>query len=228
RSRVAPPALDLEAALRRPGIGIVAEVKRASPSAGTIAETDAGQRAERYQEGGACAISVLTEGRHFGGTLADLRLVRSHTALPMLRKDFIVHPAQTLEARANGADAVLLIVAAVTDAELLGLLAAAGDLGMGALVECHTEDEVVRAAASGAPVIGVNSRDLETLEVDLARGLDLVGRVPVDRVRVLESGVTTRDDVARAEAAGADAVVVGEALMRSAEPAARIRELLAG
>jgi indole-3-glycerol phosphate synthase len=228
RSQAAPPPLDLEAAVRRPGMGIVAEVKRSSPSAGAIAETDPGAQAARYEDGGACAISVLTEGRHFGGTLADLRLVRSHTALPVLRKDFIVHPSQILEARANGADAVLLIVGAVDDAELAGLLATAGDLGMGALVECHTEEEAGRAVASGAPVVGVNSRDLETLEVDLDRGLDLVGRVPSDRARVLESGVTSRDDVARAEAAGADAVLVGEALMRSAEPAARIRELLAG
>jgi indole-3-glycerol phosphate synthase len=139
-----------------------------------------------------------------------------------------VHPAQILEARANGADAVLLIVAALSDAELAGLLACAGDLSMVALVECHTGDEVGRAVESGAPVIGVNSRDLETLEVDLSRGLGLLGRVPADRVRVLESGVTARDDVARAEAVGADAVLVGEALMRAAEPAARIRELLAG
>jgi indole-3-glycerol phosphate synthase len=228
RSQALPPPLDLEAALRRPGMGVVAEVKRASPSAGAIAETDPGQQAARYQEGGACAVSVLTEGRHFGGTLADLRLVRAHTALPVLRKDFIVHPAQILEARANGADAVLLIVGAVTDAELLGLLAAARDLGMGALVECHAEDEVQRAVSSGTPMIGVNCRDLETLEVDPGRGLELLGRVPTDRVRVLESGVTTREDVERAEAAGADAVLVGEALMRAAEPAARIRELLAG
>jgi indole-3-glycerol phosphate synthase len=228
RSQSAPPPLDLEAALRRSGMGVVAEVKRASPSAGAIAETDPGQQAAQYEEGGACAISVLTEGRHFGGTLADLRLVRAHTALPVLRKDFIVHPAQILEARANGADAVLLIVAALSDAELAGLLACAGDLSMAALVECHTGDEVGRAVESGAPVIGVNSRDLETLEVDLSRGLGLLGRVPADRVRVLESGVTARDDVARAVAVGADAVLVGEALMRAAEPAARIRELLAG
>ena len=147
---------------------------------------------------------------------------------PVLRKDFIVHPAQILEARANGADAVLLIVAAVSEAELGGLLACAADLGMAALVECHAEDEVERAVASEAPVIGVNSRDLETLQVDLTRGLELLGRVPADRARVLESGVTARGDVARAEAAGADAVLVGETLMRAAEPAARIRELLAG
>jgi indole-3-glycerol phosphate synthase len=228
RSQAAPPPLDLATALGRPGMGLVAEVKRASPSAGEIADTDPGRQAARYEEGGASAVSVLTEPRHFGGTLADLRLVRAHTALPVLRKDFIVHPAQILEARANGADAVLLIVGALTDAELLGLLAAAGDLGMGCLVECHTEEQVERAAATGSPLIGVNSRDMETLEVDLARGLDLVGRVPEDRVRVLESGVRSRDDVARAEAAGADAVLVGEALMRAAEPAARIRELLAG
>jgi indole-3-glycerol phosphate synthase len=228
RTQAAPPAVDLEEALRRPGMGLIAEVKRASPSAGEIAEADPGRQAARYQEGGARAISVLTEARHFGGSLADLRLVRAHSALPVLRKDFIVHPAQVLEARANGADAVLLIVAALTDTELAGLLATAADLGMGALVESHTEHEVDRAVATGAPVIGVNSRDLETLDVDAERGLGLLGRVPEDRVKVFESGVTSRDDVARAEDAGANAVLVGEALMRAPEPAARIRDLLAG
>jgi indole-3-glycerol phosphate synthase len=228
RTQAAPPAVDMEEALRRPGMGLIAEVKRASPSAGEIAEADPGRQAARYQEGGARAISVLTEARHFGGSLADLRLVRAHSALPVLRKDFIVHPAQVLEARANGADAVLLIVAALTDTELAGLLATAADLGMGALVESHTEYEVDRAVASGAPVIGVNSRDLETLDLDAERGLGLLGRVPADRVKVFESGVTSRDDVARAEDAGANAVLVGEALMRAPEPAARIRELLAG
>jgi indole-3-glycerol phosphate synthase len=228
RTQAAPPAVDLEEALRRPGMGLIAEVKRASPSAGEIAEADPGRQAARYQEGGARAISVLTEARHFGGSLADLRLVRAHSALPVLRKDFIVHPAQVLEARANGADAVLLIVAALTDAELAGLLATVADLGMAALVESHTEHEVDRAVASGAPVIGVNSRDLETLDVDVQRGLVLLGRVPADRVKVFESGVTSREDVARAEDAGANAVLVGEALMRAPEPAARIRDLLAG
>ena len=228
RTQAAPPAVDLEEALRRPGMGLIAEVKRASPSAGEIAEADPSVQAARYEEGGARAISVLTEARHFGGSLADLRLVRAHTALPVLRKDFIVHPAQVMEARANGADAVLLIVAALTDAELAGLLATAADLGMAALVESHTEQEVDRAVGSGAPVIGVNSRDLETLDVDADRGLDLLGRVPADRVKVFESGVTSREDVARAEGAGANAVLVGEALMRAPEPAARIRELLAG
>jgi indole-3-glycerol phosphate synthase len=228
RTQAAPPALDLEEALRRPGMGLIAEVKRASPSAGEIAEADPGQQAARYEEGGARAISVLTEARHFGGSLADLRLVRAHSALPVLRKDFIVHPAQVLEARANGADAVLLIVAALSDAELAGLLATVDDLGMTALVESHTEKEADRAVESGAPVIGVNSRDLETLDVDVDRGLGLLGRVPADRVRVFESGVTSRKDVARAEGAGANAVLVGEALMRAPEPAERIRELLAG
>ena len=228
RTQAAPPALDLEGALRRPGMGLIAEVKRASPSAGEIAEADPGLQAARYEEGGARAISVLTEARHFGGSLADLRLVRSHSTLPVLRKDFIVHPAQVLEARANGADAVLLIVAALTDAELAGLLATVQDLGMTALVESHTEEEADRAVESGAPVIGVNSRDLETLDVDVDRGLGLLGRVPADRVKVFESGVTSREDVARAEGAGANAVLVGEALMRAPEPAERIRELLAG
>ncbi|HXY72518.1 MAG TPA: indole-3-glycerol phosphate synthase TrpC [Actinomycetota bacterium] len=226
RTQTAPSAIDFEASLRRPGVSVVAEVKRASPSAGRIAETDPGAQAAAYEAGGASAISVLTEPRHFDGTIADLRLVRAHTALPVLRKDFIVHPSQILEARANGADAVLLIVAALSDAEIRGLLESADDLGMAALVETHTEEEARRAVDGGARVIGVNSRDLESLEVDLDHALGVLAELPPDRVRVLESGVGTRGDVERAAGAGADAVLVGEALMRAADPAAALRELL--
>lgn len=226
RVQALPPALDVEGALNREGMSLIAEVKRASPSAGPIAEADAGQQAERYERGGAAAISVLTEGQHFGGALADLRLARRHTALPVLRKDFIVHPAQILEARAHGADGILLIAAALTDAELRDLRDVAEGFGMDALVEAHTGEDLERAAASGARIIGVNSRDLETLEVDLDGALRLLARAPRDRVLVLESGVHTRRQVAAAEAAGANAVLVGEALMRAADPGAKVRELV--
>ncbi len=225
-ARALPAAGGFRAAVAAPGVAVIAEVKRASPSAGAIADADPGERAARYERGGAAAVSVLTEARHFGGSLADLRLARRGTGLPILRKDFIVHPSQVLEARANGADAVLLITAALEDPELVALQETAADLGMGCLVEAHSHRDVERAVASGAQVIGVNARDLETLEVDPARALTLLGVVPEDRVRVLESGIATREDVRRAEDAGAGAVLVGEALMRAADPEAKLRELL--
>jgi indole-3-glycerol phosphate synthase len=226
RSRTLPPPVGFGDALRRPGLGIIAEVKRSSPSAGAIAEADPGDQAAAYEAGGAVAVSVLTEPRHFGGSIADLRAVRSHTTLPVLRKDFIVHPAQVLEARANGADAVLLIAAVLTDTEIVSMQETADDLGMDSLVEAHTGDEVGRAVEAGARIVGVNSRDLESLEVDLDTALDLLSRVPGDRLRVLESGVGTREQMSRAESAGADAVLVGEALMRAGDPAAKLGELM--
>ena len=204
---------------------IVAEVKRASPSAGRIAETDPGARARTYEGAGAAAVSVLTEPRHFDGSLADLRAVRLATSIPVLRKDFLVHPAQLMEARVEGADAVLLIAAALTEHELEAMLAAAGDLGLEAMVETHTAEDLEKALATGAKVIGVNARDLETLEVDTDRALRLVARVPQDRIAVAESGISSRERVERAMAAGARAVLVGEALMRAADPGAMLREL---
>ena len=171
---------------------------------------------------------MLTEPRHFHGSLSDLEAVRVSVQVPLLRKDFLVHPAQVIEARAHGADAVLLITAALTDDELAAMLAIAGDLGMGALVETHADDELDRAIASGAEVIGVNARDLESLEVDVAGALELVRRVPGERVAVFESGVRTRADVDAAVDAGASAILVGEALMRAADPRAAVRELIGG
>jgi indole-3-glycerol phosphate synthase len=228
RARVAamPPPRDLEAALRAPGVGVIAEIKRTSPSAGRIAQADAGWRAATYQAAGAAAVSVLTEAAHFGGSLEDLRAARACTSLPVLRKDFLVHPAQVLEARAAGADAVLLIPAAVSDRELGALLAAARALGMSAVVEGHSAGDVDRALAAGARIVGVNARDLETLDVDPGRARGLLAAVPPDRVRVLESGIATWEDVRLARRAGADAVLVGEALMRAPDPAAKLRELL--
>ncbi len=226
RAMYRPPARAFEEALRRAEApAIVAEIKRASPSAGPIAETEPADRARAYEAGGAAALSVLTEPRHFDGSLADLRAARSATSLPVLRKDFLVHPVQLIEARAEGADAVLLIAAALSDAELKAMLAAAGDLGLGVVLETHAERDLERALASEARVIGVNARDLETLEVDLERALALARRLPSDRLALLESGISTREHVERALEAGARAVLVGEALMRSADPAGAIREL---
>lgn len=228
RASARPPARDFVAALREHSPALIAELKRASPSAGEIAATaDPVAQAVAYAAGGAAAISVLTEPRHFHGSLADLEAVRIAVQVPVLRKDFLVHPAQVIEARARGADAVLLITASLTDDELTAMLAVARDLGMGALVEAHTEDELDRALASGAEVVGVNARDLETLEVDVERALERVSRIPSDRVAVFESGVKTRADVRAAVEAGASAILVGEALMRAGDPRAAVRQLLA-
>ena len=221
----APAVRNFESPLRGPGVAVIAEVKRSSPSAGAIAETDPGERATAYERGGAAAISVLTEPRHFGGSLEDLRAARSATSIPLLRKDFLIAPAQLSEARAAGADAVLLITASVTDDELSSLLQAAKEFELSALVEAHAEEDLERSLAAGASIIGINARDLETLEVDEERALRLLERVPSDRVRVFESGIASRAQVERAVDAGADAVLVGEHLMRAAEPAAAIVEL---
>jgi len=226
RIRTLPPARDFDGALRGPGMSLIAEVKQASPSAGDIAEVDVGAQAERYERGGAAAISVLTEARHFKGSLTDLRLVRRHTSLPLLRKDFLVHPAQILESRANGADAVLLIAAALTATELEELLSVCSEVGLAALVEAHTQADLDKVLASAATIVGVNARDLETLEMDPARALALAGQIPAGRTVVLESGISSRRQVDAAAEAGVNAVLVGEALMRSADPAVTIRKLI--
>jgi indole-3-glycerol phosphate synthase len=223
-----PPAKDLEAALT---VGeppaLIAEVKRASPSAGMIAEdVNPSVLARAYQAGGAAAVSVLTEPRYFQGSLADLQAVRSSVSIPVLRKDFLIHPSQVIEARASGADAVLLIVAALTGAQLRALLEAAADVGLATLVETHSDEDLRRALDSDAKLIGVNARDLETLEVDVAGALGRVGRVPDDRISVLESGISTRANVDAALEAGASAILVGEALMRADDPARAVRKLL--
>jgi len=207
-------------------MAVIAEVKRASPSAGPIADLDPAEQAERYQRGGAAAVSVLTEPRHFDGSLADLRSVRRSIALPILRKDFIVHPSQVMQARVEGADAVLLIAAALSASELEELSAVAEDLGLAALVEVHSDADVERALGAEAPIVGVNARDLETLDVDLDRALAVTRGLPSDRVVVLESGIRDRAQVRQAEEAGASAVLVGEALMRARNPEVTIRRLL--
>jgi indole-3-glycerol phosphate synthase len=226
RAMAQPPPRDFLGAVRdATAPAIVAEVKRASPSAGVIHDADPGDRARAYELGGAAAISVLTEPRHFDGSLLDLQAARRAVALPVLRKDFMVHPSQIIEARAAGADAVLLIAAAVSEPELKGLVAAAADLGLAALVEAHGEEDLDRVLGTDAELVGVNARDLETLEVDPDRALELVRRVPPDRIAVAESAIRTREDVERALDAGAHAVLVGEALMRADDPVAKLGEL---
>jgi indole-3-glycerol phosphate synthase len=228
RASAMPPARDFEGALRRVARpALIAEVKRASPSAGAIAEdANASVLARAYEAGGAAAVSVLTEPRHFHGSLADLQAVRSSVSIPVLRKDFVVHPAQIIESRAAGADAVLLIVASLTDPELRALLEACGDVGLAFLVETHSDDDLRRALETEATVIGVNARDLESLEVDVGGALARLARVPPERIGVLESGVSRRTDVDAALAAGASAILVGEALMRADDPARAVRKLL--
>jgi len=219
-----PAPRDLAAALR-PAVGgsarLIAEIKRASPSKGLLAETfDPVAQARAYAVGGAAAISVLTEPRFFLGSLDHLRAVRAAVNIPVLRKDFVLDPYQVYETRVAGADAVLLICALLDDAMLANLLALTRTLGMEALVEAHDANEARRAVAAGASVIGVNSRNLRTFVVDTSRAHRLRPLVPVDRVFVAESGVASVADAARARAWGADAVLVGEALMRAADPGA--------
>ncbi len=226
RAAAAPAARDFAGALRRDGLAVIAEIKRRSPSAGPIDEgLDPAARASAYAAGGAAALSVLTERDHFGGSLDDLAAARGAVALPVLRKDFVVHPAQVWQARAHGADAVLLIVAILDDAALAQLLATAADAGMAALVEVHTAGEADRAVAHGARIIGVNNRDLSTFSVDLATAERLRPALPDDVVAVAESGVSDPRGAARMAAAGYDAILVGEALVRSADPASTVRGL---
>jgi indole-3-glycerol phosphate synthase len=227
RARTATPVLDFEAALRQPRLAVVAEVKRASPSAGVIdADADPVAQARAYAAGGAAAVSVLTEPRYFGGSLADLEAVRAGVGLPLLRKDFLVDPAQIAEARASGADAVLLITAALDDHELSAMLGEAAALGIGVLLETHGDDDLDRALATDAGIIGVNARNLETLEVDPDRARRQLARIPADRVAVLESGIRTRADVVSAVDAGASAILMGETLMRAGDPGRAIRSLI--
>jgi indole-3-glycerol phosphate synthase len=227
RASLLPEPLDFAGSLHTGGIGVIAEVKRASPSAGAIAENaDPTAQAVSYQKAGAAAISVLTDAEHFGGSLLDLQAVHSATSIPVLRKDFLVHPSQVIESRASGADAVLLITALLSASELDEMQSVAKDLGLGALVEVHSDEDLSKAIDAGAQVIGVNARDLESLDVDIEQAFAMLERVPADRLAVLESGVSSRAHVERAEAAGAAAVLVGESLMRSPDPGAKLEELL--
>ena len=220
-ARSAPPPRDFRSALRESQgeVAIVAEVKRRSPGAGSIREDlDPSRLAAEYADSGASAISVLTDRVYFGGELADLRSARARMDRPILRKDFIVDPVQLAESRAAGADAVLLIVRILEDPLLAELLSAARDQAMAALVEVHDGVELERALAAGADVVGINNRDLSTFRSSLTVTLELIGSIPPDVAVVSESGLATPEDLAAVGAAGADAVLMGEALLRSPRP----------
>lgn len=207
-------------------VGVIAEVKRRSPSAGAIhADLDPVAHARAYAAGGAVAISVLTEPQHFGGSLEDLQRVAAAVPVPVLCKDFILDEVQLLAARAAGASAVLLIARILTGTRLRELIAAASRLELGVLVEVHSVDELDSAIAAGAAVVGVNNRDLDSLEVDLASGERVLRAVPRHLVAVAESGIESRADVQRLAAAGADLVLVGTALVRLADPRPAVHAL---
>jgi indole-3-glycerol phosphate synthase len=219
----APPPPSFRAAFGGDRVALVAEVKRRSPSAGAIREDlDPADRAERYARHGASAISVLTDGPFFGGSIRDLEAVVARVAVPVLRKDFILEEAQILEARAAGAAAVLLIVRALPDRRLRELLRFATDAGLDALVEVHTVAELDAALAADARLVGVNSRDLDTFRIDVAGAWALLAAVPGSCAAVAESGMATAADVERAAEAGADGVLVGTALSAAADPSAQV------
>jgi indole-3-glycerol phosphate synthase len=215
-------------ALAAPGVSVIAEHKRRSPSAGVIrSDVELEDVVTAYERGGARALSVLTEAVGFGGSLDDLARARRVTALPILRKDFIVDEYQVVEAIVAGADAILLIVAGLDPADLKFLHDRAHGLGLGVLVEVHDGDELAIAATIEPAVIGINNRDLTTLQVDTARTFELIGALPAETVIVSESGLRTAEDIAAVAAAGVDAVLVGEALMRSDDIEAACRALVA-
>ncbi len=217
---------DMLAALRGEQVSLIAEVKRASPSKGLLTKDFAPVlTAAAYAHNGAAAISVLTDADFFQGSLAYLRAIRNAVEIPLLRKDFVIDPYQVYEGRAAGADAILLIVAALTDAQLADLYALTVELGMTALVEAHHEYEMERAQRLGAKLIGINNRDLKTFQVDLATTGRLAGLVDDDVVLVAESGIHTAADVRAMGRLGASAILVGESLMKAADTVARTREL---
>lgn len=232
QARRASPVRDFPAALRRDdvagGIAVIAEVKRRSPSKGALApDLVPGVLAKQYVAGGAAALSVLTDADHFGGSAADLVEARSSVDVPVLRKDFTISGLDVADARFMGADAVLLIVAALDDAELRDLHALAVDLGLAALVEAHDEREVERALLAGAQIVGVNQRDLVTFQVDTDRAVRVAAAIPDGVVKVAESGIRNAGDVRRLAGAGYDAVLVGEHLVTSGDPTKATRTLVA-
>lgn len=225
-AKAAAPAKDPMPAFRAPGVSVIAEVKRRSPSKGDLADIpDPAALASAYSRGGAAAISVLTEERRFGGSLEDLRAVRAAVGTPLLRKDFIVSSYQLAEARAAGADLVLLIVAALTRRELHELHIEARAWGLTVLVEVHDEPETRLAVELGAELIGVNARNLKTLAVDGDTFGRLAPLIPHRIVKVAESGITGPADVSRFAAEGADVVLVGEALVKDGDPEGAVREM---
>jgi len=225
-ANVAPPPPSLKGALLKAHVAIMAEVKRRSPSRGSInLSLSAGAQALEYASGGASAISVLTEPVHFGGSTEDLRLVAQAVTIPVLCKDFIVDELQIVEARGAGASAILLIVKALSPNQLPRLLKTACEWGLDALVEIRSERELERALSAGASIIGVNNRNLETLEMDSLTGQRLLPLIPSDLAAVAESGIVSAKDVEMAAAFGADAVLVGSSLSRAADPASAARAL---
>ncbi len=227
RARAAPPVRPFrESLVAGLDVSLIAEVKRRSPSKGPLApDLDPGETARRYEAGGAAALSVLTDAEFFGGSADDLRLARDACGLPVLRKDFTVSDVDVCDARVMGADAVLLIVAALDDDELARFVRLARELGMAALVEVHSEAELDRALQAEADLVGVNRRDLRTFSVDLSLAERLAGRVPAGVATVAESGVQDGADVARLAACGYDAVLVGESLVTDPEPELAVRRL---
>jgi indole-3-glycerol phosphate synthase len=237
--RAATPQAELEASLHgrghdrpfnealvRPGLSLIAEFKRRSPSAGEISLTaDVAEQVAAYERGGAAALSVLTDERHFGGSLDDLRAARAASSLPILRKDFIVDPYQLYEAAVNGADAVLLIVRALEDQELREMHDAARGLDLDCLVEVHDGEELERALRLDVDVIGINNRNLDDGTVDVAVTYELMPDVPAGKAVVAESGISSRAELHELERVGVDAVLIGSALMSAADPEALTREL---
>lgn len=229
---VAPPRNFKEALLRPSQVSIIAEIKKFSPSGGfeeySLANKKSpGEIALLYEKGGAAAISVLTEGKYFGGSPADLRQVKETVKIPVLRKDFILDEYQIYESRAMGADAVLLIASLLAFAELQRFLQLAGELGMAAIVEAGRKEEIFLAVKAGAQIIGINNRNLHTMEVDLNRTLQWGPYVPRDRVLVSESGIFSREQIRQLkQISGIDAVLVGKSLIASEDPSAKIKELM--
>lgn len=208
--------------------GVICEVKRSSPSKGALADIpDPAALAGRYIAGGGAAVSVLTEPHRFGGSLADLEAVRAAVDAPVLRKDFVVDPYQVIEARVAGADLILLIVAALNEAQLRSLYSLSRSIGLTVLVEAHTAPETDVAVNLGARMVGINNRNLQSLDVDLGQFEALSGRVPSGVVKVAESGIFSGEDVTRVAAAGADAILVGEALVRHGSPAEQVAHFTA-
>jgi len=227
--KAATPLRDFSAALLRPGINVIAELKPASPSRGVIRDPfDPIELGTSLEAAGAVALSVLTEGEFFRGSLKNLRDARKSVQLPVLRKDFIFDPWQVWETRANDADSFLLIVAALRDARLTELIRLGRELGMEPVVEVHTREELVRALTAGAKIVGVNNRNLKTLDVRVETSFELIDQIPEDCIAVSESGIRTFGELAKLREAGFDAFLVGTRLMLTPDPAGALTDLLGG
>ena len=226
-AKAAEPLRDFSASLCRNGLNVIAELKPASPSRGVIREPfEPAALGQGFESAGACALSVLTEGEFFRGSLKNLRDARKAVKLPVLRKDFIFDPWQVWETRANDADSFLLIVATLNDGLLRDLIVLGREIGMEPLVEVHTGEELDRALAAGARIVGVNNRELKTLTVRIETSFELIGRIPDECIAVSESGLRTRDDLAKLRAAGFDAFLIGTHLMLAEDPAVALSSLL--